>query len=927
MDVAISISLSLSIKKLQDLLGDEETSSNPRLKNEIQIAITNLHSLNQFLKDLEASSGGSANDPKTAQLLKAVYSVEEATDTFLMSKEVHRIKKSREDSMSYTQKMKFFCSHKTKASYPIRFTEKMKKFNEEVRPLVEIKAAETSDVENSNNTQFLRFQNDRDHLRKRQHWGRISDFCLEDETHVVGLQQQMNELVVQLIRNDGHSGGNEIQVIAVVGKGGSGKTTLATNVYNWIDVKRHFTIRAWVRIPSVFKARDVFADIVAQINQHELVDATLSEYALMLRLTKLLKGTRFLIVLDDVETLQVWKSLVTALTFSSQGGKIIIIVRNTDYLPPNGYSTLNICKLNNEDSWKLFSSKVRIAEEELNNSELITLKEQILNICGGLPSTIVLLGGLLSTKEKSFDEWSRVLTMVKSTAGILALSYQDLPSEVKPCFLYMRLFPKRFEIPVRRLIHLWCAEGFVTMPVLEKIDPEDIAEMCMEELVTRSMVQVRWRLDGSPKTCCLPSVLHDFFSSKAANVGYLHHHLQSSQTLPTQQKVSFRRQAANADINYLPSSLCCVQNTRSYVAFDTRVPITPATAIYVFLRKITGKRGFEFGLLRVLDLEGVYRPFLSSYETGRLFLLTYLSLRSTFIDHLPEWVEYMPYLETLDVKHTNIACIKLPKANKLRHLYLNSIHDPNTSSYPTDSTSLRTLRGLIPLIWCSNYICRMIRLTKLGLVRCESTTAVVDVAEWIDRLTELQSLKLKLINSIGDVFFIYLRSLAEHHRLQELYLLAKLPQSVINVGFLPPNLRKLTLSLSFLKEDPMPVLGKLPHLHILRLLSRSYVGEKMTCLSIGFPKLHLLKLWKLHVRVWTVEEGAMPCLRELEIRSCNNLNLPQGLKTVTALKELVLTNMPTDFGAAVEQSLHGKDVYIRNNSWSSDPFTVSPLVL
>ncbi|KAK3220541.1 hypothetical protein Dsin_014511 [Dipteronia sinensis] len=216
MDVEISISLSLSINKLQDLIGDETTSSNPRVQEEIQRAINNLQSLNQFWKDLEASSpGGSANDPRASQLLKAVYSVEDATDTFLiiMSKEIYRFNKLRRDS--YTQKMKFFCSHKMKASYPIRLAKKMKKFNDDVRHLVEIKGAGTSDIESNNDTRLLRFQNDRDHLRQRPHWGRISEFCLEDETHVVGLQQQINELVArlipQLIRNDGQSGDIKIQ--------------------------------------------------------------------------------------------------------------------------------------------------------------------------------------------------------------------------------------------------------------------------------------------------------------------------------------------------------------------------------------------------------------------------------------------------------------------------------------------------------------------------------------------------------------------------------------------------------------------------------------------------------------------------------------------------------------------------------------------
>ncbi|KAI9160312.1 hypothetical protein LWI28_007008 [Acer negundo] len=79
----------------------------------------------------------------------------------------------------------------------------------------------------------------------------------------------------------------------------------------------------------------------------------------------------------------------------------------------------------------------------------------------------------------------------------------------------------------------------------------------------------------------------------------------------------------------------------------------------------------------------------------------------------------------------------------------------------------------------------------------------------------------------------------------------------------------------------MAVLGQLPHLNILRPFSDSYRGMSMTCRSKGFPKLRALKLWKLCVQVWTVEEGAMPCLRELEIRSCQNLRPIQGLHNVT----------------------------------------------
>ncbi|KAK2654838.1 hypothetical protein Ddye_014694 [Dipteronia dyeriana] len=238
----------------------------------------------------------------------------------------------------------------------------------------------------------------------------------------IGFQQQINELLVQIFPQRELSSGQSTelvmkiqdpvqsthQVIAVVvGEGGSDKTTLARILYNKVDVKRQFINRAWVQVPSLFKGKDVLAELLKQINQTKLValDKTLSEDELLLRLIKLLNGSRYLIVLEEVHTSQVCATLQKPLcsTFSHQfGGIIIITTRNASNLPPEAaYSTLDVPRLNNEESWKLFFNKVRV--ENLDVNFLTLLKEQILEICAGLPSTIVLPGGLLSTKEPSYD--------------------------------------------------------------------------------------------------------------------------------------------------------------------------------------------------------------------------------------------------------------------------------------------------------------------------------------------------------------------------------------------------------------------------------------------------------------------------------------------------------------------------------------------
>ncbi|KAL0454675.1 UNVERIFIED_CONTAM: hypothetical protein Slati_0806700 [Sesamum latifolium] len=70
------------------------------------------------------------------------------------------------------------------------------------------------------------------------------------------------------------------------------------------------------------------------------------------------------------------------------------------------------------------------------------------------------------------------------------------------------------------------------------------------------------------------------------------------------------------------------------------------------------------------------------------------------------------------------------------------------------------------------------------------------------------------------------------------------------------NLLSLGLWNSYIEEDPMEILEKLPMLQYLGLWSDSYVGREMVCRATGFPQLRLLSLNDLpNLEEWRVESG------------------------------------------------------------------------
>ncbi|EOY31833.1 hypothetical protein QUC31_019639 [Theobroma cacao] len=140
------------------------------------------------------------------------------------------------------------------------------------------------------------------------------------------------------------------------------------------------------------------------------------------------------------------------------------------------------------------------------------------------------MGGLLSTKGKNASEWKRLcnslnaqldssphLTYVKK---ILSLSYLDLPSYLKSCFLYLCVFPEDHSINCARLIRLWAADGFSKRK--QGMTLEEVAREYLIKLNHRNLIQVA-QIDsiGRVRECRVHDLMREVILSKSEELSLI----------------------------------------------------------------------------------------------------------------------------------------------------------------------------------------------------------------------------------------------------------------------------------------------------------------------------------------------------------------------------------------------------------------------
>ncbi|KAL6641670.1 hypothetical protein ACP70R_019851 [Stipagrostis hirtigluma subsp. patula] len=682
------------------------------------------------------------------------------------------------------------------------------------------------------------------------------------EDGILGREQDKKKIVEKILSREGKSVAGPVSVMAIVGMGGLGKTTLAQLVYNSLRVSQSFDKHAWVCVSEHFDVYAITRNIVSSLTNERCEHTEFVH--LQGKLADEIKEKRVLLVLDDVwnERRDLWDLLCMPMS-TTMICQIIVTTRS-------------------EASWSLFKRVAFSVDQGYDTpANLVEIGKSIAKRCKGLPLAIKTLGSMLryETDEKRWEAvldnelWD--LTQPRNEVlPALELSYRHMPLYLRRCFVALSLFPKIHSLDETKVIRLW---KLLDLLHCDGNDGEyEVGKFYLKQLVQRSILQVHRRRFAD--SYCLHDLIHDLACFLSGEEFY---RLEGDTSIEIPQNVrymSIPKGVTSIESPVLPHSL------RAVIVMTKHVKIKNPKALFLNCNK-----------LRAIHLEA-----------------------RSLVEALPDFMDYMKLLRHLSFGVLRDTPSAIPISVSMFQLY--NLQTLDLSLYNSHKILLNGIGHLINLhtlspeirirrCSCSCNIRELRNIDKISKLRIYGLGSV----SHIEDANEAQLRRKRHLRSLDVDFSIgmqhcqrklepepvtvshyqLLQSLQPHCHLRELsiwyYESHEYPSWLGNDSF-----SKLTrIVLYHCGSQYLPTLGRLPSLKYLKvcfMVHVEHIGKEFCSHPTGhkgFPSLSNLEFVDMFKwSEWSgVEVGDFPRLHSLSIRSAPKL---RSLPLVPTLRELYI---------------------------------------